>query len=267
MAQRGRRLPGVAAAAVAVLLAGALGAALLGGRGLPGWFRPQSGAGGAAARPVLTWAVADLAVAPDGTALVELTVVVDNPGAWSTSSTSILWEPAFAQVFTLTESEPDPWRARIDERGWGVLDTHGVLPRRSGSFRLRFTAAPDPTGAPLPSQGAFRTPRLVVVVDGAHVIAESAGDVRRGAPPPGRWLRAFERGPLARLADAVPSGVAVPHHAFGFAVGLAALLGLVAGGGAAAAFGSTVTVVPVVRRTGPAQQSAPRDRQGGKTEP
>jgi hypothetical protein len=236
---------------VALLIAGALSLALLGGHGLPGRGRPAPGVedGAPARNPVLNWAVADLAVARDGTALVELKVVVDNPAAWSTDSTSILWEPAFARVFTFTDSEPAPWRVRTDERGWGVLDTSGLLPRQSGTFRVRFAADPDPTGASLPPQGPFRTPRLVVVVDGTRMIAETAGDVRRSAPPPGRWLRAFERGPLARVADVVPAGAAAPHRALGYAGALAAVLGVVAGGGAAAAL---ITANAPVARPAPA---------------
>jgi hypothetical protein len=214
--------------------------------------------------------VADLAVDRDGTALVELKVVVDNPGARSTDSTSILWEPAFAQAFTFTDGEPAPWRVRTDERGWGVLDTSGVLPRRSGTFRLRFASASDPTGTPGSLQAAFRTPRLVVVVDGTQVIAETAGDVRRGAPPPGRWLRVFERGPLARLADVLPAGVAAPHRALGYAGGLAALLVLVAGGGAGAAFVTTNAPIArpdpatVQRRRSPAPPPSPASSPVGR---
>jgi hypothetical protein len=78
----------------------------------------------------------------------------------------------------------------------------------------------------------FRTPRLVVVADGALTIAETSGEVRLAAPPVGRWLPVFERGPLAWIADLVPPSTAHPRHGFGLAVGMAALLGLVAGAGA-----------------------------------
>ena len=68
--------------------------------------------------------------------------MVDNDGRQHTESTSILWEPAFASRYTLISSDPPAWRVRIDERGWGVLDTAGLLPSRSGTFRLWFSAPP-----------------------------------------------------------------------------------------------------------------------------
>jgi hypothetical protein len=231
------------------LAAGALALALLGACG----FRmlrqapAEAGAAGAAPLPVLTWAVADLAAVPAGRAVVGLEVVVENPGAWATASTSILWEPAFARAYTFVGSEPAPWRVRIDERGWGVLDTHGVLPQQAGTFRLRFAAsAAEPggdgdSGAPV---AGFRTPRLVVVVDGTQTIAETSGAVHLAAPPAGRWQRAFERGPLARIADVAPPALAHPRGGFGLVVVLAALLCLATGVGTAAALCSTGTPAP-----------------------
>jgi hypothetical protein len=213
--------------------------ALLGAGGLRPPVAPGGSGALAAPRPVVTWAVADLTVTPSGAATVGLEVVIENPQAWATASTSILWEPDFAGSFTLVDSEPPPWRVRIDERGRGVLDTNGLLPQRSGTFRLRFAgpgAAPE--GGQPPLVAGFRTPRLVVVADGAQTIAETAGEVRLATPPAGRWLPVFERGPLARIADLVPPATAHPRHGFGLAVGMAALLGLVTGAGAAASLRS-----------------------------
>jgi hypothetical protein len=198
---------------------------------------------------VVSWAVADLSVVPDGTALVVLEVMVDNPALWGTESTSILWEPAFAQTFTLTDSDPAPWRVRIDERGWGVLDTAGVLPQQRGTFRLRFSAPASAPSGDLPlAASPFRTPRLKIVTDGGRTVSETAGAVRRAAPPAGRWLRVFERGRLARVADAMPPVTTGSRHVFLAAAALAVLLALLAGAGTAAAF--CTTVVPAPARAG-----------------
>ena len=90
----------------------------------------------------LAWATAEPWATEGGPTLVELRLVVDNDGRQRTQSTSILWEPAFASRFTLISSDPPAWRVRIDERGWGVLDTAGLLPSRSGTFRLWFDGPP-----------------------------------------------------------------------------------------------------------------------------
>ena len=78
----------------------------------------------------LAWATAEPWATEGGSTLVEMRLVVDNDGRQHTQSTSILWGPAFASRFTLISSDPPAWRVRIDERGWGVLDTAGLLPSR-----------------------------------------------------------------------------------------------------------------------------------------
>jgi hypothetical protein len=234
----------VAGAFVMVMGLAGVGRLPGGGNGLarlPGGAPPET-------RPIVSWVGADLAVVPDGTALVELEVMVDNPALWATESTSILWEPAFAQTFTLTESEPAPWRVRIDERGWGVLDTAGVLPQQRGTFRLRFSAPASPS-SPLSGDrplalSPFRSPRLQIVTDGGRTVTETSGDVRRAAPPVGSWLREFERGRLVPVADVMPPATAEARHVFLFAAGLAALFALLTGAAAAAAFRSAAVPAP-----------------------
>jgi hypothetical protein len=115
-----------------------------------------------------------------------------------------------------------------------VLDTAGVLPGRSGTFRLWFIARPASDGSP--PVVAPPPPRLVVVADGRLVIAETIADLRLAVPPTEGERRVFERDPLAWVARGVPQRTAEPRVVFGFAAGLAALLSVIAGGGTVAAF-------------------------------
>jgi hypothetical protein len=192
----------------------------------------------------LAWATAEPWATEGGSTLVEMRLVVDNDGRQHTQSTSILWEPAFASRFTLISSDPPAWRVRIDERGWGVLDTAGLLPSRSGTFRLWFSGPPagGPAGGPAAPAGgaaggaAVVPPRVMVVANGHFVIAETAADVRRLDGVRGRAPATFERGPLAAAADAFDFVPADARGAFPFAAATGLLLGAVlAAGGVAAA--------------------------------
>jgi hypothetical protein len=145
----------------------------------------------------------------------------------------------------LISSDPPAWRVRIDERGWGVLDTAGLLPSRSGTFRLWFSGphAGGPAGgaAAAPAGGAAGgaavvPPRVMVVANGHFVIAETVADVRRLDGVRGRAPAIFERGPLAAAADAFDFVPADARGAFPFAATSGLLLGAVlAAGGVAAA--------------------------------
>lgn len=230
-------------AATAIALVSALVLPLKGCGAIEEPYAVVPGPRGAAAgtpysRLAMRWASTDFAVGTDGSGVVELEVVLENSGPGGTESTSILWEPAFARSYTFAGSEPASWRARVDQRGWGVLDTSGVLPGRSGTFRLWFTAR-------VPSDQVTREaiaprPRIVVVADGRRVVADTVADVRLAVPPAGRWHRVFERGPLATVADGVAFVPASARRAFPFAVGLAMVLGVLAGAGAVAGFRTTV---------------------------
>ncbi len=182
----------------------------------------------------LAWATAEPWATEGGPTLVEMRLVVDNDGRQHTQSTSILWEPAFASRFTLISSDPPAWRVRIDERGWGVLDTAGLLPSRSGTFRLWFSG--PPAGGPAAAPPAVAPPRVMVVANGHLVIAETVADVRRLEGVRGRAPATFERGPLAAAADAFAFVPADARGAFPFAAATGLLLGAVlAAGGVAAA--------------------------------
>jgi hypothetical protein len=189
----------------------------------------------------LAWATAEPWATEGGSTLVEMRLVVDNDGRQHTQSTSILWEPAFASRFTLISSDPPAWRVRIDERGWGVLDTAGLLPSRSGTFRLWFSGPPAGGPAAAPAGGASGgaavvPPRVMVVANGHFVIAETVADVRRLDGVRGRAPATFERGPLAAAADAFAFVPADARGAFPFAAATGLLLGAVlAAGGVAAA--------------------------------
>jgi hypothetical protein len=196
-----------------------------------------------APRPVapileLGWATTDAAVTEDGHALVELRLLVDNRGRKATESTSILWEPAFARAFTLTASDPSPWRVRVDERGWGVLDTAGVLPGQWGTFRLWFGGAASPGST-------VAAPRIVVVADGRWEVADTLAEVRRPVPDP-RATRQFffDRGTVAAAADRARLVPTDPQGALPLAAGMAVLLGLIIGGGVVAVLRCTASGLP-----------------------
>ena len=253
-------------------------------RGAPAPGAAPAAAGAAALR--LRWATTRYAVAADAQGPIQLTVLLENPGPGPTGSTSILWEPAAAEALAFAGSDPAPWRVRRDERGWGVLDTAGVLPGRIGTFRLWFSRPEAPAGggpAPLPPLLLPPPlPRIVVVADGRWVVADTVADVRLAVPPAGAGQGPFERGALAGpagLAERVPGVPAHPAGALPVAAGCAALLALVAGAGAGAAFraagapgGSGGLPVRAARRPGRARtgrgttttESQPPGRRGGR---
>jgi hypothetical protein len=182
-----------------------------------------------AARPQLRlqWASMEYYRAGPADPLVELRIIVANYSRRPTDSTTILWEPAFAQQHLFVRSEPAPWRVRTDERGWGVLDTAGVLPEQHGTFRLWFAAGTL----------AVYEPRVVVVANGTDVIAETvAGATHRRYQVPSSAQRTFERGPLAALADAVRFLPSDGHGALPLAAAIGVLLSATAGAGTLAAF-------------------------------
>jgi hypothetical protein len=197
---------------------------------------------GAGSRPplVLGSASTEYTVTESGFASVELRLAVDNNDRRATQSTSILWEPSFAATFTLTHSEPAPWRVRIDERGWGVLDTSGILPGRSGTFRLWFTGRA--TTVPVP--------RVMVVANGKIVVADTVAQVQL---PPSRAPTAqdlFVRGPLAAAADRVTFVPTDPRGALLLATAIALSLGTLAVLGGLAAL--RVTLLPAAHHSLPA---------------
>ena len=193
---------------------------------LAGALALRAGLFGGDPRLRLTWATTEPWPAEGGRTTVELRVVVENEGPRATQSTTILWEPGFAGQFELVSTDPPPWRVRIDERGWGVMDTIGIVPGQSGTFRLMF-AGRGPVGDP---------PRLVVVANGHIVIAETPAAVRLLDAPGARHQGAFERGPLAAVADLAAFVPADSRRAFPLATGVGLLLAaVVTGGGLVAA--------------------------------
>jgi hypothetical protein len=161
--------------------------------------------------------------------VVELRLIVDNRDSRgrNTDSTTILWEPSFARITTLLASDPPAWRTRIDDRGWGVLDTAGVLGRRYGTFRLWFAVG----------DYAVQEPQVAIVANGHIILAETvatASHRRRGASTPAQT--AFERGPLARAADLSLFLPGDERGAFPLAAGVGLLLTAIAAAGGLAAF-------------------------------
>jgi hypothetical protein len=186
-----------------------------------GWI----GAGGDP-RLRLAWATTDPWPAEGGRTTVLMRVVVENDGPQATQSTTILWEPGFAGQFELVSTDPAPWRVRIDERGWGVMDTIGILPGQSTTFRLTF-AGRGATGDP---------PRVMVVANGRIVISEGPAAVRVLDVPGARQGGTFERGPLAAAADVAGFVPADARGAFPVAAGVGLLqAAVVIGGGLLAA--------------------------------
>lgn len=158
-----------------------------------------------------------------GDPVVELRVILNNSGPRHTDSTSIRWEPAFAQDVTFLRSEPAAWRVRIDETGWGVLDTTGVLPGQFGTFRIWFAMN---TYTP-------HEPRIAVIANGSMEIATvtaSATHLKWQADIPKQ--RVFERGLPALAADIFGFLPANGRGAFPLAVGMGvSLIGLAGSGG------------------------------------
>jgi hypothetical protein len=225
-AERGPRLPaadggrGHGARGRGVVLAVAL-TGVVAGLLLVGALALRAGLLGGDPRLRLTWATTEPWPAEGGRTTVEMRVVVENDGPQATQSTTILWEPGFAGQFELVSTDPPPWRVRIDERGWGVMDTIGVVPGQTGTFRLLF-AGRGPAGDP---------PRLMVVANGHIVIAETPAAVRLLDAPGARHQGAFERGPLAVAADLAAFVPADSRRAFPLATGVGLLLAAVVTGG------------------------------------
>ncbi|MBI3970357.1 MAG: hypothetical protein HY332_03620 [Chloroflexi bacterium] len=145
---------------------------------------------------ILLKASAEYAASAAGRVTVELRVILDS-GAFTTESISILWAPEFAERFGFTGSDPPAWRVRTDERGWGVLDTAGLVPNQYGTYRLCFEGDASPRFAPA----------IVVVADGRHVVAETvatATDPRSGAAA---WISERERHPSGPGAVPLAAGV------------------------------------------------------------
>lgn len=162
--------------------------------------------------------------------VVEILVVVNNVTGMPTENTSISWEPAFADRFLFLDSDPKPWRVRRDERGWGVLDTSGVLPGQYGTIKLWFAA----------SSYAIAEPRIVVVANGGVPVADvtaQASHLRWTAPPAAQ--QTFERGPIAQVSNVSAVLPAGPRWSYTFAFGLSVLLmGILT-------FGSALTLVRI----------------------
>ncbi len=207
--------------------------------GLLATCAPRGGLGPPAPPPGklqrLQWASIDFNRSVPGDEVVELRVIVANLESRATNSTSILWEPAFAAQFTFLRSDPAPWRVRIDEQGWGVLDTAGILPAQFGTFRVWFVA---------PQAGVVE-PRVRVVIDGrlelGPVVAGSTQAVQIAAQDS---QQVFERGRLAAVAERagiLPDG---PRGAFASAAGIGLILVILAGSGGAAALRLTIRAPP-----------------------
>jgi hypothetical protein len=159
--------------------------------------------------------------------VVEVRVILDTTATRHTDSTTILWDPAFAERFTFLRSDPPPWRVRVDENGWGSLDTSGVIPGQYGTFRLYFAAG---TYEPL-------EPRLRVVANGDTTVADvfaSASHLKWQAPTPQQ--QAFEHGPLSALAAVARIAPAQERPSFVAGAALSAVLLALTLGGSLMAF-------------------------------
>jgi hypothetical protein len=179
---------------------------------------------GQAAGPVrLQFASTEYYTGGPGDPVVELRVILNNTGQRHTDSTTIRWEPAFAQDFTFLRSEPAAWRVRVDEMGWGVVDTSGVLPEQFGTFRIWFAMN---TYTP-------HEPRVAVVVNGSAEIAMTtarATHLKWQADIPKQ--RVFERGLPALTADVFGFVPADGRGAFWLALWMGlSLIGMAGGGG------------------------------------
>ncbi len=171
--------------------------------------------------------------------LVQVTVIVENAAGDNTQSTSFNWDPDFAAAYAFVGSDPSAWRARVDENGWGVLDTSGVLAGDYGTFRLWFEPAAAETAetpASDPAPEAPEAPRLIVVSDGtllvADVVATAQHDTERARAS---TQYQFERDPLATAGELLPPETSHPRSVLGLAVGLSVFfMALLAGGTGAA---------------------------------
>ena len=166
--------------------------------------------------------------------LIEVRLIIESALDDDTRSTSIHWDPAFAAAYTLVESDPPAWRVRLDDDGWGVLDTSGILARDHGTFRLWFE--PVPASEPPPE-----APHLVVAADGALLVA----DVVATAEHDTERARAsthyvFERGLLAAAGELLPAETSHPRSVLGLATGLSVFFMAVLVGGTGAALLRTI---------------------------
>ena len=210
-----------------VLLAGLVGHLTLSGCAVPAASASPAPVATSTANPASAIRVRSTTIeyylGGPGDPVVELRVYLENTHTRHTESTSILWDPEFARQFTFLRSEPEPWRVRTDESGWGSFDATGVIPGQFATYKLWFAA-----GTPAPLE-----PRLKIIADGGTLVAETTA-----VAPHLQWQRpraqqsAFERGPLAALtapAALLPSG---PRPAFVYAVTVAlTLLALTLAGG------------------------------------
>jgi hypothetical protein len=154
--------------------------------------------------------------------VVEVRIILENTADRATDSTSIYWEPAFADRFLFLDSDPKPWRVRRDERGWAILDTAGVLPNQQGQYRLWFAS------------GTYEVvePRMIVVANsGEHVgeVVAKASHLSWTAPSARQWT--FERGVIATFADLAVVLPLSSRWVLAYAIGLGiALLGMMSAG-------------------------------------
>ena len=187
------------------------------------------------AEVTLGWASTTFDVLEPEGAVVMLDVVVRNRTESVTRSTSIEWEPAFAAELEVLESDPPAWRVRVDERGWGVLDTSGIPAYEDGWFRVWFGAR---EGATLGE--TTEAPRIRVIVDGGHPAGEGvATPAHAGERARALTQQMFERGRIAAVVDRLGPMPAGGQGAFGVAVGVSAsMLGIVTVG-MVAAYGVT----------------------------
>jgi hypothetical protein len=158
--------------------------------------------------------------------VVELRIILQNTGRRHTDSTTITWDPSFAQNFTFLDSDPPPWRVRTDVSGWGTLDTSGVLPNQFGTFKLHFAIG---TYAP-------QEPQIRVISNGNVVVGEALAEaLHLRWQQPSAAQRTFEHGALGTLASIgtiLPEG---PHAGFLFAVLLALSLTIATSAGSVVA--------------------------------
>lgn len=179
----------------------------------------------------LHWAGIEYFRAGPADPLVTLRLVLENYQDRHTDSTTLMWDSDFAQRFTFLRSEPPAWRVRIDERGWGVLDTSGILGRQYGEFLLWFAA----------SSPVAREPRMVIVANGNVVVAETVVQALHRQGPPPKVPPSFDRGALGRVgavAEALHAGSDDERTAFLLAASVCAVLAALAGAGGAAIFWS-----------------------------
>lgn len=225
-----RRLSRARVALISLLLVAVLGTGAL----LAGRLTPQPAPYLAESGPLrLRSANALYYLSGPGDPVVEVRVIVENRSGEATSSSSIHWDPAFAQQFTFLDSAPAPWRVRRNTDGWGVLDTAGVMPHQAGTFRLWFAI-----GTETPVE-----PRILFVSDGgAHrfgVVTAAANHLTWSAPP---WKDTFDQGALGWAARATGVLPVTAHWSFVYATLSGVVLALAFAAGLVAAFRQALPV-------------------------